>query len=167
VLRVADLGEEQRSGELGERVAETHEETGALKHGQVDGGGLDRGGDDHDGATDDDGHTTAVVIRDEGNDGKRDERTDLVHGAETTEGHTGGSVHVGDPGREELHGVQHRTIVTSGGRGNTEDSSVEVELPHVGRLLPVDPGEDRGRGLYVGHDIGLGGGHVGSHSECK
>ena len=113
VLRVADLSEEQRSGELGERVAETHEETGALEHGQVDGGGLDRGGDDHDGATDDDGHTTTVVIRDEGDHGKRDERTDLVHGAETAEGHTGGSVHVGDPGREELHGVQHRTVAES------------------------------------------------------
>jgi len=113
VLRVADLSKEQRSGELGERVAETHEETGALEHGQVDGGSLDGGGNDHDGATDDDGHTTTVVIRDEGHDGKRDERTDLVHGAETAEGHTGGSVHVAHPGREELHGVQHGTVVES------------------------------------------------------
>ena len=62
----------------------------------------------------------------------------------------------------------HAPIVTSGSRSNTQDGSVEVQLPHVGRLLPVDLLEDRGRGLHVGHDIGLGCGDVGSHcSECE
>jgi hypothetical protein len=41
VLGMADFGEQQRSGQLGERVSETHEETGTLEHGEVDSGSLD------------------------------------------------------------------------------------------------------------------------------
>lgn len=40
VLGVADLGEEERGGELRKRVAETHEESGAFKHGEALRGGL-------------------------------------------------------------------------------------------------------------------------------
>jgi uncharacterized ParB-like nuclease family protein len=59
-------------------------------------------------------------------------------------------------------------IVTSGGRSNTQDCSVHVQLPHVGRLLPVDSAKGRGSSLYFGHDARLRGGHVGCHcSECE
>ena len=148
---MADFGEKQRSRQLSERVSETHEETGTLEHGKVDSGSLDRGSGDHDAATDDDGHTATEVVGDVGDHGQRDNGTNRVHGAETTEGFTTRVAHVVLPGREELHGVQHGAvlycqcddlcadrsqcnhlpIVTSGGRSDTQHCSVEVQLPHV------------------------------------
>lgn len=40
-------------------------------------------------------------------------------------------------------------IVTSGGRGNTEDSAVEVELPHVRRFRPLNLGNLRSSGAHL------------------
>lgn len=73
MLRVAQLGEKHRGGDLGEGVAETEEDTATHEGAHVGAGTLEDGTDDHDNAADGDGELTTEVIGDdraaEGNPG--------------------------------------------------------------------------------------------------
>lgn len=110
VLRVADFSKKQRRTKLSKRVAETHKETGTFEHLDVGRSSLYRGGNDHDDATSNDRHLTTEAVRDERGDGERDDGTNRVHGAEAAEGFTRRVTHVGFPGVEELHCVQHGSV---------------------------------------------------------
>jgi len=66
MLGVADLGEKHGRGDLGQRVAESEHEAATHEGGQVLGGTLEDGPDNHDDATHGDGELTAIVVGDEG-----------------------------------------------------------------------------------------------------
>lgn len=66
---MAKLSEKEGCGELGERVAETHEETTGHEVVEVLCGSLDGSADNHDNAANGDGSLTAIVIGDERGDG--------------------------------------------------------------------------------------------------
>jgi len=109
MLRVSDFGDKHRAGELSHGVAETHEETGTLILWAAHGGGLDSGGDNHDDATSSDGSLAAKLVADERDNRERDDGTDRVHGAETTQGVLRRVTHSDLPGVQKLRSVHKRS----------------------------------------------------------
>jgi len=136
MLRVRNLSDEKRAGELSERVAKTHEEAGALVLWLTHSRGLDCSGDNHDDAADGDWDLAAEFVAEEGHNGERGDGTDVVHGAEATKDSLRGVAHSVLPCVQDLGGVHERPIVTSGSRAHTEDDAVKVQLPHVWRRRP-------------------------------
>ena len=91
VLGVNQLGDEQRSGTVGNGDTKTDEETSGNKHLDVVTDGLENDTGDHDAATGDDTNTTAEAVGDVRSDSEGDERTDGHDGVEKT---TSGRVRV-------------------------------------------------------------------------
>jgi hypothetical protein len=109
MLRMRNFGDKHGAGELGQGVAETHEESGALVLWAAHRGGLDGGCDDHDDATNSDGSFTAKLVAEERNNGERNNGTDGVHGGETAQSVLGWVVHCQLPGVEDLRSVHERS----------------------------------------------------------
>jgi hypothetical protein len=159
MLRMADLGEEEGRRELGKGVAETHKEATAHEVVEVLGRGLDRSTDNHDETTNDDARLAAIVISNERSDRKRSDGTDGVEGSEETESRLLGVAKVVLPVSENTEVVQHGSaiisfgqrrswwanipIVTCGRRRDTDDESIEVQLPQTWVRPPVDTLEMR------------------------
>ena len=108
MLRMRDLGDEHRAGELSHGVAETHEEARALVLWATHSGGLNGSGDDHDNATNGDGVLATKLVAEPRHDGERNDATDRVHGAETTQGVFRGVTHCVLPGVKDLRSVHER-----------------------------------------------------------
>jgi hypothetical protein len=109
MLRMSDLSNKHRAGELSHGVAETHEETGTLVLWAAHGGCLDGSGDDHDDTTGSDGCLTSEFVAEPRNNGKRNDGTDRVHGAETTQSVRRRVTHGLLPGVKELRSVHERS----------------------------------------------------------
>ena len=71
VLRVAELGKQQRRRKLGKRVAETHQETSTHEVVKVLCSGLDRSTNNHDNTTDSDSRLATEVVGNERSDRER------------------------------------------------------------------------------------------------
>lgn len=109
MLRMRDFSDEHRAGELSHGVAETHEETGALVLWAAHGRGLNGGGSDHDDATNSDGGFTPKPITEPRYNGERNDRTDRVHGGETTQSVLRRVTHGHLPGFKDLRSVHERS----------------------------------------------------------
>lgn len=109
MLRVRNLGDEHRAGELSQGVAETHEETGALVLRTAHRSSLDSRSDDHDNATNGDGCLATELIAEERHNGERRDGTDRVHGGETTQSLLRWVAHGILPGAQDLRSVHERS----------------------------------------------------------
>lgn len=109
MLRMRDFGDKHWAGELSHGVTETHEETGALILWAAHSGGLNGGGNDHDDATNSDGGFAPILIADKRYNGERNDGTDRVHGAETTQSVLRRVIHSHLPGVKDLRSVHERS----------------------------------------------------------
>jgi hypothetical protein len=107
MLRMADLGKEQRRRKLSKRITETHEETSTHEVVEILSGSLDGSTDDHDQASKDDASLAAKVVGNEGSNGKRGDRTDGVEGSQKTKSGLSGVAEVVLPVIEDTEVVQH------------------------------------------------------------
>lgn len=199
VLRVADLSEEKGRGHLGERVAETQDETTTQVHyrkvskrhtwpgvrstppadqrgrrGRKDGEltsvavaeSSQAAPEDHEGAADHDGDSPAVVVGNVGGDEEGDNGTDVEHVDQDAElvGVLDIVAEVLPPFRDLLGDIDEHTIVTGGGRGDHQHEGIQVELPQMGLLGPVDLLEARGLSLSdIDVRLGARDANVGRH----
>jgi hypothetical protein len=109
MLRMRDLGDKHRAGELSHGVAETHEETAALILWAAHRRCLNGGGNDHDDATNSDGCFTTILIAKPWYNGERNDGTDRVHGGETTQSVLRRVTHRHLPGVKDLRSVHERS----------------------------------------------------------
>lgn len=94
MLRVRNLSQKQRRGQLGERAAETDEESRRDEHLEVRSSRLHGDTDEQDAASCPDGGTTAIAIRNEWGERQASEGSDAVDGAEETEKTSGRMIEV-------------------------------------------------------------------------
>lgn len=129
MLRVAQLGEQERRRQLGHAVAETHQEPPALEHGKILRSTLDGRGNDHDRTTKDDRDFAAEAVAKERTEEARQsdpkpgpvrsshlhnrqtgDGTDAVESGQETEIGSLRIVEVSRPLRENTNVVQHGSI---------------------------------------------------------
>jgi hypothetical protein len=155
MLRMADLGKQDGRAHLSEGVAEAENEATSEVDLPVGGEARDQGTSNHDSAASGDWDLTANSLGEEGYEEEADDGTDIVRVVHETEAVLVGVVEVDSPATHLLGGVHHHTsasvsnwtlsgggeyipIVTCGGRSNTQNTGMEVQLAHVWQLLPVD-----------------------------
>lgn len=84
MLRVSELGEQQRRSTVSDSNTESDKETGTDEHVQIHSSRLDDNTADHEDTTSEDTSATTQTISDVGDDGKSDKRTDGHDGVEKT-----------------------------------------------------------------------------------
>lgn len=110
VLRMRNFGDEHRAGELSQGVAQTHKETSALVLWSAHRGGLNSSSNNHDDTANGDRGLATKSIAKEGYNGERNDGTDRVHGAETTQDVLRGVTHSILPGHKNLRSVHERSL---------------------------------------------------------
>jgi hypothetical protein len=113
MLRVADLGEEQRRRQLGKRVTKTHQETTTHEVSKVLSSSLDGSTDNHDKASDDNSRFAAKAIGNERSNRKGCNRANGVEGSQKTKRGLLGVAEVILPVLENTEVVQHGSIFVS------------------------------------------------------
>lgn len=111
MLRMAQLGKQKRRGQLGQRVAKTHEEAASHEVVEVLSSSLNGSTNDHNDTADGNRSLTAKVIRNEGSNGKRGDRTDRVESSEDTKETALRIAHLVVEVIQNTEVVQHRTAV--------------------------------------------------------
>lgn len=94
VLGMAQLGDQERSRAVGNSDTKAEEETGGDEHLEIDRGGLENDGEDHDDGADADTPSSAHTVGNVGSDGQSEQRTEEHDTGEETLDRTGGVLHV-------------------------------------------------------------------------